>query len=308
LVVPEQSSRRERGLRKDPGAKPAGGEARNPSSLPRQTSARRPLPDTAYGLPALGDEFWAIVDEGMVRLDAHLTPGARAAIEAQAKLLLAWNPFINLTALRSVDQIARGHVLDSLSAVHLLRRLGGSRLLDVGSGAGYPGLPLAVALPATDAALVDSVGKKQAFLQVAARAAMAAVAAHGEQPPQVVALAERVENLAEDADHREAWDVLVARAVGSLAEVVELSLPLLVSGGHLVAWKRRSPDGALDRELSVARRVLQAVGGGRPQVEQIGGLQQAGPAEHVLVVVRKVRPTPDRYPRPPSERRRALLP
>jgi 16S rRNA (guanine527-N7)-methyltransferase len=306
--VPEQSSRRERGLRKDPGTEPAGGEPRNPSSFPRQTPSRQPLPGSPTGLPPLGEEFWAIVDGGLTNLGVELSPGARGAIGVHAQLLLAWNASINLTALRSADQIARGHVLDSLSAVRLLRRLGGGRLLDLGSGAGYPGLPLAVALPAARAALVDSVRKKRAFLEVAARAATAAIAALREQPPDIVTLAERVEDLADEADHRERWDIVVARAVGSLAEVVELSLPLLVIGGHLVAWKRRSSDGSLEREVAAAGRVLQATGGGQPRLEEVPGIARAGLGGHVLVTVRKVRPTPDRYPRPPAERRRSLLP
>lgn len=248
-----------------------------------------------------------MVDDGLGRLGIELTPGARAAIDGQVRLLLAWNPFVNLTALRTSHQIARGHVLDSLAALPLLRRLGARSLLDLGSGAGYPGLPLAVALPADRCALVDSVRKKQAFLSAAAAAAVAALREGGEQPPQIAALAERAEDLADEQDQRDAWDATTARAVGSLAEVVELCLPLTRIGGHVLAWKRQSADGSLERELHAARRVLQAAGGGRPRIEQPDGLAGAGLSDHVLVVVPKLRRTPERYPRPPAERRRAAL-
>ncbi|HUG48790.1 MAG TPA: RsmG family class I SAM-dependent methyltransferase [Candidatus Limnocylindria bacterium] len=286
-----------------------------PSPLPRQASTvprrpaadRPPLPRTVDGLPQLEPAFSQVVDAGLQRLGLELTAGGRSAIDAQARLLLAWSPFVNLTALRDAEQIARGHVLDSLTALPLLRRLAPRRLLDLGSGAGYPGLPLAACLPAADCALVDSVGKKQAFLSVAADAALAALREAGEQPPNILALAERAEDLAQEADQREAWDVTTARAVGSLAEVLELCLPLTRVGGHVVAWKRRPPDGSLEREMGAARRVLQAAGGSRPRLKQAPGLAQLGLPEHVLVVVRKVRPTPHHYPRPPAERRRALL-
>ena len=315
--MPEQSSRGERGQRKDPGSSWEGESDGDPFSLPRQAwparhpardfTERRPLPTSADELPRLDDDFWPIVDDGLGRLGIELTRGARAAIDAQVRLLLAWNPFVNLTALRTSHQIARGHVLDSLAALPLLRRLGGRSLLDLGSGAGYPGLPLAVALPAGRCALVDSVRKKQAFLSAAAASAVTGLRELGEQPPQLTALAERAEDLADKPDQREAWDVTTARAVGSLAEVLELCLPLTRLGGHVLAWKRRSADGSLERELHAARRVLQAAGGGRPRIEQPEGLAAARLPDHVLVVVPKLRSTPERYPRPPAERRRAAL-
>ncbi|CAN5756208.1 hypothetical protein BH24CHL6_BH24CHL6_11710 [soil metagenome] len=311
--MPEQSSRGERGLRKERASPPKGVSEPVPSSFPRRVppartaKERQPLPRSAADLPQLGSAFWAIVDDGLGRLDLPLSSGARAAIDTQARLLVAWNPFVNLTALRQTEQMARGHILDSLSAVPLLRRLTHRRILDLGSGAECPGLPLAVSLPASECALVDSVGKKQAFLDAAAQAASSALVAHAQVPPRFTALAERAEDLAAQAGQREAWDVTTARAVGLLAEVLELCLPLTRIGGHVVAWKRRPVDGSLEREIAAARPVMQAAGGGSLRVVQPAGLDEAGLPGHVLVVVRKVRPTPRRYPRPPADRMRALL-
>ena len=291
------------------------GQGSAPSSLPRQDarpSDRQSLPTTADGLPPLDAEFWAVVDRALSAIQVELTPGARAGLDAQARLLGAWNRAINLTALRTPEQVARRHVVDSLAAVPVLRRLAARArpsalgLLDIGSGGGYPGLPLAVALPVGRCALVDSVAKKARFLDVAAAAASAAMRAAGENPPRFAALPERAEDLA-DSDHRGRWSFVVARAVGSLAEVVELALPLVAADGYVVAWKLDQGDGALEREVEAAATVTRLCGGTRARVtplDESGALELPG---HVLVTVRKVRPTPARFPRPPAERRRALL-
>lgn len=259
---------------------------------------RAPLPVDPETLPALGAEFHAIVAAGCRELDITLGASQLAAIGAHARLLLAWNAHINLTALRTEEQVARLHVLDSLAAVPLLRGEPAA-LLDLGSGGGYPGLPLGVALPASRVALVDSVGKKARFLEVAAAASMARLAAGAS--PTLTALRARAEDLARDPEHREAWDLVTARAVGSLAELVELALPLLQIGGSLIAWKRDDGSGSFATELTDAAALTRAAGGATAQVHAV---TLSGLGEHRLVQVRKIQPTPGRFPRSPAERRR----
>ena len=99
-----------------------------------------------------------------------LPAAARAAIDDHVRLLLAWNEAINLSGIRAPEMVAREHVLDSLTALRLLRRAGIAEFVDLGSGGGYPGLPLAIALPARRALLVESIGKKARFLEVAVAA------------------------------------------------------------------------------------------------------------------------------------------
>ena len=271
---------------------------------------RAPLPVDPDGLPPLGEVFDTALDEGLEALGVTLSPGARLAIEVQARLLVAWNTAINLTALRTPEAIARLHVVDSLSALPALRETAGARresggtLLDLGSGGGYPGLPLAVALPVRHTALVDSIGKKARFLEAAAGAATAAMRGAGETPPRIDAIRARAEELAAYPDHREAWDIVTARAVGSLAEVVELALPLLRLGGQLLCWKRDDGRGTLKAELDAARLVTGAAGGDTPSVMQVAA---PDPTTHRLVRVFKERRTPPRFPRTTAERRRALL-
>lgn len=248
---------------------------------------RDPLPTRVQGLPELPPAYAAVVDAGLADLDLALPSDARAAIDGHVRLLLAWNAAINLTAIRDPVEIARLHVLDSLAAVPLVRRLGAERLLDLGSGGGFPGWPLAVAVPAP-ALLVDSVAKKVRFLGTVAAAL---------DRPEVGVEAARAEALAADPRHRERWPLVTARAVASLAELVELAFPLLEQGGALLAWKR----GELDHELAAAAPPIEALGGGRIEVEEVrvGGLDG-----HRLVAVRKDGRTSAGWPRDPATRRR----
>jgi 16S rRNA (guanine527-N7)-methyltransferase len=272
---------------------------------------RSPLPRRLDELPTLSSVFDDVLSSGLSDIGLELTRGQRAAIDAHVRLLLAWNQHINLSGLRSEEDVARGHVLDALLAVPALRDLARGQsmtLLDIGSGGGYPGLPLAIALPATRAALVDSIAKKAAFLDVAATLVGETLS---DSAPEIGALPERAEDLADEPDQREGWGFVVARAVGSVAECAELGLPLARRGGHVVIWKRASGDAArqsLNDEIGKARRIVQAAGGAGMRVIELESGAKVGLAGSCLVVVRKARPTPDRYPRSAGERRRGTLP
>ncbi len=211
-------------------------------------------------------------------------------MDGHVQLLLGWNEAINLTAIRDPAEIARLHVVDSLSAVPLLRARGVQRILDLGTGGGFPGIPLAIALGA-EVLLVDSVGKKAAFLRAAAHAVAEVLPV-----PHLVPVQARAEALASGQD-RERWPIVTVRAVAALADLVELAFPLLVEGGALVAWKR----GSLDEELRPAELAAEALGGGRIEVHEAAVAILPG---HCLVVVDKLGPTPRGWPRDPAARRR----
>ena len=249
---------------------------------------RGPLPTRIGDLPQLPDAYRRSLDEGLVAIGLELPPGARQAIDGHARLLLAWTKAINLTAIRDPERVATLHVLDSLVALPLLRAEGIDRFVDLGSGGGYPGLPLAAALPA-EALLVESVGKKARFLETAA-------AATG-LDDRVRVAHERAEMLAHDPRHRARWPAVLARAVAALPELAELALPLVEPGGILVAWKQER----LAAEIDDARVILARLGGSAPEIHEVPAPGLEG---HRLVVVRKRGTTPSGYPRPPAERRR----
>ena len=282
---------------------PIGGPREADPPLPmRGPLARRPLPTDHHALPPPDSTFGATLEAGLEELGLNLTSGVRAAIEAQVRLLIAWSAAVNLSAHRTPERIAREHVIDSLTALPLLA--GTASLLDLGSGAGYPGLPLAVASPLERVALVDSIGKKARFLEVAGAAARSELVDRGLPAPDVAVLGSRAEDLARDGMHRAGWDVVSARAVAPMADLVELSLPLLRLGGLLIAWKRDDGAGSLEQELGAARDALRTCGGAAPGVHVVAA---AGLEDHRLVVVTKQRATPGGLPRPVAERRRTLL-
>lgn len=259
------------------------------------------LPTRVDLCPALPSAYRAALDAALDALGVTVEPAARAAIDGHVRLLLAWTEAINLTAIRDPAAVAVRHVADSLTAVEILRARGIDRLLDLGSGGGFPGLPLAAALPAERTVLVDSVAKKVRFITTA----IAATGLVG----RVEARAARSEALAADPDQRGRWPAVTARAVAPLADLVELGLPLLAPGGILVAWKRGAPGDAagLGGEIAAARRALAAIdpaarldlGPGIPPEGTLADL-----AGHRLVVVTRGRsPIAPAWPREPAARR-----
>jgi 16S rRNA (guanine527-N7)-methyltransferase len=250
---------------------------------------REPLPTRVEDTPDLPAAYHDALDAGLVALGLSLSPAARAAIDGHARLLLAWTSAINLTGIRDPAAVALAHVVDSLTAVDLLRDAGIDQLLDLGSGGGYPGLPVAAALPATRALLIEPVTKKAHFLSVAATATGLG--------DVVEAAPVRAEALAADPRHRGRWPAVTVRAVAGLADLVELAFPLLAPGGCLVAWKR----GDLAAELASAERAIEALGGGSLVVRPVG---IPGLAGHRLVVATARGRVPSGYPRDPGARKR----
>jgi len=261
---------------------------------------RAPLPTRVDGLPQLPPSFDHALADGLAELRAsgaavNLSVVAREAISLQVRLLIAWNDAINLTSIADPDRIATLHVIDSLTGLPLLaaqaaRQGGPLRILDIGSGAGYPGLVLAAAVSEAQVTLVESVAKKARFLEAAAAATGLA--------DRVTVVADRIEALAPRvrSGATPPFDVVTARAVGSLANLVELAFPVLRVGGELIAWKR----GDVAAEVAAAELAVTSLGGGtidvyEPRVPALPG--------HVLVVCRKAGATSAAYPRDPARRR-----
>lgn len=200
-------------------------------------------------------------------------------LETFSQLLLEKNKVMNLTAITDPAEVARLHLLDSLCLLEGGGGLG-ERLVDVGTGAGFPGMPLAIAAPETRVTLLDSLGKRIAFLEEAA----------GQLGLRNVdCVHARAEEYA--GDHRERFDTAVSRAVAALPVLCELCLPLVKVGGRFVAMKSSHTE----EEIEQSERAVQILGGQIAAVEDYR-IPTTG-IVHRLVKVEKTSPTPKKYPR-----------
>lgn len=220
-------------------------------------------------------------------ISASLPRGWFDAAERFVTLLLDANRRVNLTRVTAPDEVARLHLLDSLAALPLMDAMAPRQVIDLGSGGGIPGLPLALARPDVQWTLVDSVGKKAAILAEFA-------AALGLR--NVVVVADRAEALGREAAHRERHDLVTARACAALPVLAELALPLLATGGSLLAWK--GPLAEDDDEVRRGRAAIGQLGGGTLRIVDPGITALGG---HRFVVVPKLRSTEARFPRRPGE-------
>lgn len=219
----------------------------------------------------------AILEAGLPQVGAD--PGCIPALERFADLLLEKNQVMNLTAITEPEAVATLHLLDSLS-VWQAADLAGKSLIDVGTGAGFPGLPLRLAHPEIRLTLLDSLNKRVEFLrEVCSQLGLEDVkCVHG-----------RAEEFA--AGHREQFDGAVSRAVADLRVLSELCLPLVKVGGVFLSMK--STD--CEEELNAAKGAIRALGGRTERV--VDYPIPATDVVHRVIVIRKLSPTPARYPR-----------
>lgn len=211
-----------------------------------------------------------------------LTDEQQEQFRVYEALLTDWNSRINLTAVRDSEGIRIKHFLDSLSCVPVLGDMNGKTLIDIGTGAGFPGIPLRIVYPELRLTLVDSVGKKADFCQLAVNTL---------RLKGVRVRKDRSEELGASRETREKFDAAVARAVAGLPVLCEYLLPLVKVGGVMLAMKGESaPD-----EVNSAQTAIQRLGGGEASLTEVHlpGLEDT----RWLGKIPKIAPTPSGYPR-----------
>ena len=219
----------------------------------------------------------AILKEGLAQLG--LDTGSIPALTEFSRRLLEKNQVMNLTAITEPADVARLHLLDC-ACLLTAADFRGKQVVDVGTGAGFPGMPLRLLEPDFDLTLLDSLGKRIDFLQET-------VDAMGLQ--RVRCVHARAEEFA--AEHRETFDLAVSRAVAALPVLCELCLPLVKPGGKFLAMKSVESDA----ELAAAQHAIAILGGA---VEAVRDYAIPGTdVRHRLIVVEKVKKTPEKYPR-----------
>jgi 16S rRNA (guanine527-N7)-methyltransferase len=227
---------------------------------------------------------------GSFGIDLH--PRQLAAYGEYLRLLLEWNQRFNLTAIETPEAVIDKHFVDSLSCAAALDLSSLHRMVDVGTGAGFPGLILKIAFPHLELLLLDAVDKRLRFL----RRVTAALEITG-----VTTLHARAEEAGRDPVWRDRFDLAVARAVAPLNTLAEYCLPLVRTGGSFLAQK--GPDVAA--ELAAAEPALLKLGGGAAQVRQL--TLPGTDIGRSLVLVPKLSPTPREYPRLPGTPRKHPL-
>jgi 16S rRNA (guanine527-N7)-methyltransferase len=215
--------------------------------------------------------------------DLDLTPAQQEAFSRYADEMIDWNKTrANLTGITDPAAIEIKHMLDSLSVLTVARLPEGARVIDVGAGAGFPGLPMKIALPHLRLALLEATGKKVTFLAHVAKLL-------GLENVSTIHL--RAEEAGQDARYRAQFDLVVARAVARLPTLLEYLLPLCKVGGQCVAMKGETAQ----TEADDSAQALKQLGG---QLSGVHAVALPGLAEkHYLVVVTKVAATPAQYPR-----------
>ena len=216
------------------------------------------------------------------QLGLHLTRSQLSALSLYERELIDWNTRFNLTAIRDPHEIHIKHFLDSLTCLMALRETPFDRLIDVGTGAGFPGIPLKIIFPQMQLTLVESVGKKAEFCRHVVNIL---------DLKRVEVVQDRAENLGQNPAYREQYDWAVARAVAILPVLAEYLLPLVRVGGSMLAMKGES--GPV--EAHSAERALRVLGG---HLRQLLPVALPGVAEErYLVMIDKVAATPKGYPR-----------
>jgi 16S rRNA (guanine527-N7)-methyltransferase len=215
-------------------------------------------------------------------LGLKLTRSQLTALSLYERELIDWNTRFNLTAIRDPQEIHIKHFLDSLTCLMAFRESPPDRLVDVGTGAGFPGIPIRIVFPKVQLTMVESVGKKAEFC----RHVVNILDLQGVEVVQ-----ERAESLGQNPAYRERYDWAVARAVAILPVLAEYLLPLVHVGGRMLAMKGESGPA----EAHAAERALGVLGG---HLRQLIPVTLPGVAEErYLVVIDKVAATPKGYPR-----------
>jgi len=225
------------------------------------------------------------LESGARGLGLALTGQQLEQFELYYHELVDWNRKVNLTAITEYKDVQVRHFLDSLTMVLAVGPADGLQAIDIGTGAGLPGIPLKIVFPVLRLTLLEATAKKIKFLEhLALRLSL----------NNVEIVSGRAEELGHDQRYRERFDLVLCRAVAALPALVELGLPFSAVGGRLVAWKK----GDISQEIEASRKAIDLLGGSfnRTVPVDIEGLRD----DRCLVVIEKVGATQPNYPRRPG--------
>lgn len=223
-----------------------------------------------------------LLTDALDELGASYTDKTLAQFNSYMEGVLSWNEKVNLTAITDREMFLVKHFVDSLLCLTYSEYTDAKRIIDVGTGAGFPGVPLAIVSPDKEFVLMDSLNKRLKIIdELTGEIGLS----------NVVTVHARAEELARNKEHREKYDLCVSRAVANLATLAEYCLPFIRVGGWLLAYK--GPDA--EEEIKAAGRSINLLGGVLERVEQtrLTGFN----LDHRILFIKKVKNTPSKYPR-----------
>lgn len=227
-----------------------------------------------------------MLEEGALQLGAALDEDKIGLLLRHKEMMLEWNKVMNLTAIEDEKDIIIRHFLDSLSVIPVIDRINPESLIDIGTGAGFPGIPLKIARQGIKVTLLDSLNKRINFLNELL----------GElKIDRVRTIHMRAEEAGAEADFREKYDVAVSRAVAQMPVLAEYCLPFVRNGGYFIAFKGEDAG----EEVKTAQKAIDILGG---EIEEIKSIKLPfSDMVHSIIIIKKVRHTPGNYPRKPGK-------
>ena len=225
-------------------------------------------------------------EKGLEQLSITLSGEQKQQFLTYYEYLVEKNKVMNLTAITEYEEVITKHFLDSLAVVKTScfkpEKLAGKRLIDIGTGAGFPGIPLKITFPELEILLLDSLNKRINFLnEVTEMLGLTKInTVHG-----------RAEDYAKQKGYRESFDFCVSRAVANLSTLSEYCIPFIKQGGCFISYK----SGSVDQELIQAEKAVKILGGQREEVVRFSLADTD--MDRSFVVIRKAKPTPKKYPR-----------
>lgn len=218
--------------------------------------------------------------KGLSDLNIDLTEKKIEQFLKYYEILVETNKVMNLTAITEFDEVIEKHFLDSLSLVRVFDLNRNVKILDLGTGAGFPGIPLKITFPEIDIVLADSLNKRVKFLNEVVETL---------QLKQVETVHGRAEELAKNKKYREQFDLCTSRAVANLSSLSEYCIPFVKEGGRFISYK----SGEIEEEVDQAKRAIHVLGGKLDQVYKFDLHEQ----KRSFVIIEKVKKTPAVYPR-----------